>query len=204
MNRQIGVYLLTVCFVSGCAIFTFDITEDPRTKDIIGKCLELKKDAFLVDWFCRERKPSVACYQIQVVGGVLDAHGRKETRLPANYSTYDVDKNAWNNEHVDHLLFGLITARGIEIAGKVPKGTKIKISRAIDMARGDMGRCLVLYAVPVGGDGGIEYEIPSCGGYHGSPIWTNYNWIWSKEYNSRAPKREGPLMNEDVVQACAD
>ncbi len=100
--------LLLIIFSTGCSFRSSkDITNRPEFQELRGKCLELKRDVFLVQYSDTKE------YTLHVPGGF--------SSMPPTIEAYINNPNAWKKE-ID------------KVVGIVPSGTKLHIYNIVHIS----------------------------------------------------------------------
>lgn len=168
MYRKIIVASLSV-LMAGCAIVTYDRSNAPGMDMLVGKSFIVAQDSFLIENSCVKEYFAKQCFLLQVTGGYIQyvkSHvlGGVTTpvQLPESFAAFNADPSSFNGKYASRT--SLFTDSKLQnIAGTVPKGTVITITRLVSKANGEDGRCWLVYGRLTTVDKNIAIEIPACG-----------------------------------------
>lgn len=122
MNKY--VWVLMCLFLTGCAVISYERTDDEIAKNISGQCLETVS-ATILHGFCGQDRKVIREYW-------------ENSSLPTNKS--DLDSKI--GEECPAFINRLFSFEGLRVKyiSELPKGTKLKVVKVQDTAMGDSGR----------------------------------------------------------------
>jgi hypothetical protein len=168
--------------LSGCFFISFDRTQTPEMKALLGHRFVTAKDAALIRDACFTDHKAKDCQQLQVLGGFYYARGGDQ---------------GWHQLRVPVAQDSLAAA--IAAGGKlmpVPKGSTLTVVQIESKSLGEERRCWVIYAKMDMLPADTVAEVPGCFQWapESSPMWFQPQELPHKswepveyDYSTKAP-----------------
>lgn len=188
--RFTSLLIVIPVLLGGCAVVSHDRTAEPGMDAIIGKSFAIQKDSFLIESYCSSDYTTESCLFMQIAGGSIERNPsrlggyRATVELPGTLADYGARRDAVNDELVERSIFGNTRH---DIVATVPKGTVITVTRVVDKAEGESGRCWVVYG-SILSQSGTSIQIGACRyAAQGQPMW------FEAEYKPAGANHPQPL-----------
>lgn len=171
-NLKVLVISIILSFLVACTS-SKDYSKSSEAKEIMDKCYELAKPAFVFESRCADIDGdgnSTICLGMQVAG---------EGGFPKNMEEYSL-----NSEVIDSQLFErLAFEKQRHILFLVDEGAKLRLAKLVHHGWGTMGRYWIIRGYLKHEGHQYEVELPSLYLIHNKPLWfdAKENNIPSKE-----------------------